>query len=141
MDFSTNVKRFGSQLVTSSESCNPTEFGLESFVVYFTSRGSVTDPLKFQMRVISMIEDDSKHDTHTATINLDRVLQRLTSSDEFGRIDRVILISDGSAKEYKSAHAFAIKKELAQKYDVAIFHFYCTDDGKGLVDSLVHMFS
>ena len=65
MDFSTNVKRFGSQFVTSNESRNPKEFGLESFVVYFTSCVSAADPLKFQMRVISMIDDDSKHDTHS----------------------------------------------------------------------------
>ena len=44
-------------------------------------------------------------------------------------------------KEYESAHAFARKKELAQKYGVAIFHhFYCTDDGKGLVDCFGHIF-
>ena len=61
--------------------------------------------------------------------------------NDIGTVDRVILISDGSTKEYKSANAFARKKMLARKYNIAIFHhFYCTDDGKGLVDSMGSIF-
>ena len=34
MDFTTNVKRFGSLFVASNESRNPKEFGVESYVLY-----------------------------------------------------------------------------------------------------------
>ena len=92
MDFSTNVKRFGSTLVASNESRNPKEFGVESYVMYYRSR---EDPSKFKMRVITAIDDDSKHDTHSATLNMDRVLEREMQMDDIGQIDRVIIFSDG----------------------------------------------
>ena len=58
-----------------------------------------------------------------------------------GTIKRVVIISDGSGKEYKSGNSFARTKALARKYGISIlWHFYCTDDGKGLVDSLGHRF-
>ena len=138
MDFTTNVKRFGSLFVASNESRNPKEFGVESYVLYYRSP---EDSTKFKMRVISAIDDDSKHDTYTTAVNLDEVIKRVKSMDDIGTVDRVILISDGSTKEYKSANAFARKKMLARKYNIAIFHhFYCTDDGKGLVDSMGSIF-
>ena len=73
-------------------------------------------------------------------MNLDEVIKRVKSMNDIGTVDRVILISDGSTKEYKSANAFARKKMLARKYNIEIFHhFYCTD-GKGLVDSMASIF-
>ena len=74
-------------------------------------------------------------------MNLEEVLKRKKAVDDICNVERVILISDGSTKEYKSANAFARKKMLARKYNIAIFHhFYCTDDGKGLVDSIGSIF-
>ena len=140
MDFSTNVKRFGSQFVASNESRNPKELAVESFILYSLRQDS-DGHMAFKMRTITAIDDDSKHDTHSATLNLDRVLERVMKMHDIGQVDRVIIISDGSSKEYKSANSFAKKKLLAKKYKVAIFHhFYCTDDGKGLVDSIGNIF-
>ena len=96
MDFTTNVKRFGSLFVASNESRNPKEFGVESYVLYYRSPEDAT---KFKMRVISAIDDDSKHDTHSATLNLDRVLERGMQMNDIGQIDRVIIISGDSSKE------------------------------------------
>ena len=79
MDFTTNVKRFGSLFVASNESRNPKEFGVESYVLYYASP---EDPSKMKMRVISAIDDDSKHDTYTAAVNLEEVLKRITAMDD-----------------------------------------------------------
>ena len=75
----------------------------------------------FKMRTITAIDDDSKHDTHSATLNLDRVLERVMKMNDIGQIDRVIIISDGSSKEYKSANSFAKKKLLDKKHKMLFF--------------------
>ena len=97
--------------------------------------------MAFKMRNITAIDDDSKHDTHSAALNLDRVRERVMKMDDRGRIDPVIIVSDESSKEYKPANSFTQKNLLAKKYKVVIFHhFYYTDDGKAFVDSIGSIF-
>ena len=74
MDFSTNVKRFGSGFFASNESRNPKESAVESFIFYSSSRSNVSDLLTFKMRTVTAVNDENKHDTHTANLNLDQVI-------------------------------------------------------------------
>ena len=128
--------------MASNESRNPKEFAIETYIIhYHPGRANVQTPLQFKMKVMTAIDDDSKHDTHSATCNLDEVLTRLMNDPRIGTINRVIIMSDGASKEYKSANSFDHAKKLAQKFNIAIFwSFSCTDDGKGLVDAIGSIF-
>ena len=55
-------------------------------------------------------------------MNLEEVLKRKKAMDDICNVERVILISDGSTKEYKSANAFARKKMLDRKYNIGRFN-------------------
>ena len=57
--------------------------------------------MTFKVRTITAIDNDSKHDTQSATLNWDIVLERAMQMNHNGQFDRVVIISDGSSKECK----------------------------------------
>ena len=131
------MKRFGANLIPSAVSRNPKEMGIEKFILYYRD----VNTGKFKMQVITVVDDDSKHDRFTASVNLERAINRVRNMDLGQRIQRVVLLSDGSGKEYKSSHSFARTTKLARRHQIRIiWHFYATDDGKGLVDSIGYRF-
>ena len=145
-DFSLNVKRYGSQCVTPQQSRNPKEFSNENYLVYIPKpRASVDDPVEFDVHCIHVLGESGKHDTYTGAVNIRKVLEVLERKGLWKHDDievkRVFLQSDGASKEYKSANAFALLKEIAKKYNLAIMlDFYGSGNGKGLIDGVGGVF-
>ena len=77
-DFSLNVKRYASQLVTPKQSRNPKEMSLENYLVYIPKpRESVHQPVQFSVHCIHVLGDSGKHDTFTAAVNIRKVFEEL----------------------------------------------------------------
>jgi len=85
-DFSLNIKRYASQLVTPMQSRNPKEMSLENYLVYIPKpRESVHAPVEFSVHCFHVLGDSGKHDTFTAAVNIRKVFSR---APEEGIVDR-----------------------------------------------------
>ena len=145
-DFSLNVKRYGSQVVTPQQSRNPKEFSNENYLVYIPKpRESVDEPVEFDVHCIHVLGESGKHDTYTAAVNIRKVLETLERKGLWKHDDivvkRVFLQSDGASKEYKSANSFALLKDVAKSFNLAIMlAFYGSGNGKGIIDGVGGVF-
>ena len=140
-DFQLNIKRFAHKLVTMKQSRNPKEFSLENYLVFIPKpRERLEDPVEFSVHCIHVLGEEGKHDTFTAAVNIQIVLEELQRKQLWnsdGSLRRIFLHSDGCPKEYKNANAIALLKQVAIHFNVAIqVDFYATGNGKGLVDGV-----
>ena len=142
-DFSLNVKRYASQLVTPKQSRNPKEMSLENYLVYIPKpRESIYEPVKFSVYCFHLIGDSGKHDTFTAAVNIRTVLNELKERKLWKDDGSVVFLhSDGCPKEYKNANAMGLLKKLCKDFNIALqLDFYASGNGKGLVDSVGGVF-
>ena len=138
-DFSLNIKRYASQLVTPQQSRNPKEMSLENYLVYIPKpRESIHEPVQFSVHCIHVLGDSGKHDTFTAAVNIRKVLKLLKERGLWtneGSQRKSFLQSDGCPKEYKGANAMGLLKQLSIDFNEVIqLDFYASGNGKGLVD-------
>lgn len=147
-DFSQNVERFGSKLLTMTQTRNPKQFSLENFLVFIpkNDRDSVDDPVAFSVHCFHTLGDAGSHDSYTAATNLRQVLTELERKKLWvrprdGGVRRIFLQSDGCPKEYKNVNSMVLLKKMAQDFNVAIqCDFFASGNGKGLVDAMGGVF-
>jgi len=93
---------------------------------------------------VHVLGDSGKHDSFTAAVNIRKVLKELKERklwEDDGSTRRVFLQSDGCPKEYKSANAMGLLKQLSKDFNVEFqVDFYASGNGKGLIDAVGGVF-